>query len=84
MSACIRALYSSDQWAPGFDLLGLLGCVTGAVLLSRGDFRAPIFSLRVGRGDVELGLLIDSRGGGGYCSRDAEALISNSGYVTSI
>jgi Predicted integral membrane protein (DUF2269) len=51
ISACIRALYSSDQRAPGFDLTVLLGGVTGAGFVSRGDFRAPIFSLRVARGE---------------------------------
>jgi hypothetical protein len=54
MSACMRSLYSSDQWAPGFSLMLSFGLGVGDVLLSLGDFRAPDFSLRVARGDVEL------------------------------
>jgi hypothetical protein len=55
ISACIRALYSSDQWAPGFCLAFLSGLNTGGVLaelvvLVGGDLRAPAFSLSVGRG----------------------------------
>jgi hypothetical protein len=54
MSACMRSLYSPDQWAPDFCLL--LSCVREmeTVLLSLGDFRAPIFNLSVARGDVGL------------------------------
>jgi hypothetical protein len=54
MSACIRSLYSSDQRAPGFPLALLCACGRGGVLLSLADFRAPIFSLSVARGDVGL------------------------------
>jgi hypothetical protein len=35
-------------------LPAFLGCVTAGALLSLGDFRAPIFSLSVVRGDVGL------------------------------
>ena len=55
MSACIRSLYSSDQWAPGFKLALLRGCGSGGVLLSLGDFRTPAFSLSVARGDLGSG-----------------------------
>ena len=54
MSACMRSLYSSDQWAPGFSLLVFCGRGTGGVLLSLGDFLTPAFSLSVARGDVGL------------------------------
>ncbi len=54
MSACMRSLYSSDQWAPGFSLLLSLGPEVGSVLLSLGDFRAPVFSLRMDRGEAGL------------------------------
>jgi hypothetical protein len=55
MSACICSLYSSDQWAPGFNLAVLLGWTGGGALLSLGDFRAPALSVRVARDEVELG-----------------------------
>jgi hypothetical protein len=55
MSACIRSLYSSDQWAPGFRLALLRGCGSGSVLLSLGDLRTPAFSLSVTRGDLGSG-----------------------------
>jgi hypothetical protein len=54
MSACMRSFYSSDQWAPDFCLLLSCGRAMGAVLLSLGDFRAPIVNLSVARGDVGL------------------------------
>jgi hypothetical protein len=58
MSACMRSLNSSDQWAPGLSLLLLVGCGCGGggggVLLSRGDFRAPTLSVSVAREDVGL------------------------------
>jgi hypothetical protein len=54
MSACMRSLYSSDQWAPDFCLLLSCGREMEAVLLSLGDFRAPILNLSVARGDVGL------------------------------
>lgn len=56
MSACMRSLNSSDQWAPGLSLLLLFGCGCGGegVLLSRGDFRAPTLSVSVARDDVGL------------------------------
>lgn len=54
MSACMRSLYSLDQWAPDFCLLLSCGCETEAALLSLGDFRAPIFNLSVARGDAGL------------------------------
>jgi hypothetical protein len=56
MSACMRSLNSSDQWAPGLSLLLLVGCGGGGggVLLSRGDFRAPTLSVSVAREDVGL------------------------------
>ena len=50
----MRSLYSSDHWAPGFSLLVLCGRGVGKVLLSRGDFRAPILSLSVVRDDEGL------------------------------
>jgi hypothetical protein len=63
ISACMRALYSSDQWAPGFRLaLPRDGRVEG-VLLSLGDLRAPAFSLsvtRVGGLEDEVELSIQS------------------------
>jgi len=58
MSACIRRLYSSDHWAPGFDFSGGVDLGAGGLLSDR--IRGATFSLRVGRGDVELGLLIGS------------------------
>lgn len=54
MSACMRSLYSSDQWAPGFWLTLLCGWGGGVCLLSLVDLRAPAFSLSVTRGDVGL------------------------------
>jgi len=48
----MRSLYSSDHRAPDFCLLLSCGGEMGAVLLSLGDFRAPIFNLSVARGDV--------------------------------
>ena len=42
-------MWSSDHAAPGFWLSLLWGRGGGAVLISRGDFRAPGLSLRVGR-----------------------------------
>lgn len=51
MSACMRSLYSSDQWAPGFRLALLRGLGTVGVLLSVRGFRAPAFSLSVIRDD---------------------------------
>ncbi len=51
MSACMRSLYSSDQWAPGLRCALLCGWGGGGVLLSLGDFRTPGFSLSVTRGD---------------------------------
>jgi hypothetical protein len=54
MSACMRSLYSSDQRAPGFSLPVFWGRVRAGVLISLGDFRAPVLSLRVTRGDVGL------------------------------
>ena len=54
MSACMRSLYSSDQGAPGFSLLLFCCRGVGEVLLSRGDFRAPILSLSVVRDDEGL------------------------------
>ena len=54
MSACMRSLYSSDQWAPGFWLALLCGWGGGGVLASFEDFRAPTFSLSVTRDDVGL------------------------------
>ena len=49
MSACMRALYSSDQCAPGlsfafFSACGMAGALPGSV-----DLRAPTLSLSVGR-----------------------------------
>jgi hypothetical protein len=55
MSACMRSLYSSDQWAPGFSLAVFLGWIGGETLCSLGGFRAPAFSVRVTRDDAELG-----------------------------
>jgi hypothetical protein len=52
ISSCMRFLRSSDHAAPGF-WLSLLWGRGGGVLASRGDFRAAIFSLRIGR-DEEL------------------------------
>lgn len=50
----MRALYSSDQCAPGFRLALTAGCGGGGVLSALGDFRAPTFSLSVTRGDAGL------------------------------
>jgi hypothetical protein len=55
MSTCIRSLYSSDQWAPGFKSALLRGCGAGGGLLSLGVFRTPAFSLSVTRGDLGFG-----------------------------
>lgn len=49
ISACMRALYSSDQWAPGLKLALLCGGGVGCVLLSLGALRVPAFSLSVTR-----------------------------------
>jgi hypothetical protein len=57
MSACMRFLYSSDQWAPGFSLVFLSGCEMGGVLFAATGLRAPALSLSVGR-DGEFGLFI--------------------------
>ena len=54
MSACMRSLYSSDQWAPGFRLALLCGWGGGGVLFSLEGFRAPAFSLSVTRDEVGL------------------------------
>ncbi len=54
MSACMRSLYSSDQCAPGFDLLLWWGRSTGSGFRSGRALRAPAFSLRVTR--VVVGL----------------------------
>jgi hypothetical protein len=54
ISSCIRCLRSSDQAAPGFWFNLLCGRGRGAVLISEGDFRAEVFSLRMGRGDAVL------------------------------
>jgi hypothetical protein len=51
ISACMRALYSSDQWAPGFRLALLCDGRVGGVLLSLGGLRVPAFSLSVTRVD---------------------------------
>jgi len=50
----MRSLYSSDQCAPGLSWVAFRGRGVGVVLLSLGDFRAPIFNLSVARGDVGL------------------------------
>jgi hypothetical protein len=47
-------LYSSDQCALGLSLAVFCGRDMGAVFVSLGDFRAPIFNLSVARGDVGL------------------------------
>jgi len=57
MSACIRALYSSDQPAPGFSFAFLSGGEADGVWLVGAGLRAPGFSLSVGRGE-ELDLFI--------------------------
>ena len=54
MSACMRSLYSSDQWAPGFSLPVFCGRGMGGVLLSLGDFFTPAFSFNVVRDEVGL------------------------------
>jgi hypothetical protein len=54
ISACIRFLYSSDQWAPGFRLGLPCGRGIGDASRSLGVFCAPTFSLSVTRDDVGL------------------------------
>ena len=64
ISACIRALYSSDHSAPGFCLAFLSGGETdglAAVLVGVG-LRAPALSLSVGRA-VEIELFMRLSGG---------------------
>ncbi len=56
MSDCMRSLRSLDHAAPGF-WLSLLWGRGGEALTARGDLRAAIFSLRMGRrNDVLAGL----------------------------
>ncbi len=76
MSACMRSLYSSDQWAADFNLLLFFGRGgAGAVSLSLGDFRAPTFSFSVTRDDVglelkfELFMQLSAPISGGYVAR---------------
>jgi hypothetical protein len=52
ISACMRSLNSSDQWAPGFSLLLCFGCDGAGGLLCLGELRAPDLSLRVPRDDA--------------------------------
>ena len=86
MSACMRSLNSSDQCALGFCLPLSCGRATGADLLSLGDLRAPIFSLRVGRrdegleGELELVMQLSVTSSGCHVSWDAEELGSSKGY----
>ena len=54
MSACMRSLYSSNQWAPGLSLPVYCGRGMGGALLSLGDFLTPALSLSVVRDDVGL------------------------------
>jgi hypothetical protein len=59
----MRALYSSDQWAPGLRLALLCDGGVGGVLLSLGVLRVPAFSLsvtRVGGVEDEVELSIQS------------------------
>lgn len=53
ISACMRSLYASDQWAPGFRLALLSGCGGGGGSVFAAGLRAPAFSLRVRRGEGE-------------------------------
>jgi len=56
MSACMRRLYSSDQWAPGFESAFLFAAGLAGGLFASGDFRPGTFSLSVRRGEpVEAG-----------------------------
>ena len=50
----MRSLYSSAHWAPGFSLLVFWAGGIGEVLLSLGDLRAAVLSLRVTRGTVGM------------------------------
>lgn len=54
MSACMRSLYSSDQWAPGLCFPLSRGRKVGGFSLSAGAFRVPLFNLSVARDEVEL------------------------------
>jgi hypothetical protein len=63
ISACMRALYSSDQWAPGFGLALPCDGRVGGFLVSLGNLRVPAFSLsvtRVGWVEDEVELSIQS------------------------
>ncbi len=51
MSACIRFLYSSDQWAPGFRLDLPCGRGTAAGRSSTGALRGATLSFNVARGE---------------------------------
>ena len=50
MSACMRCLYSSDQWAPGFDSDFPFRRDAGCGLGSTEGLRAGLLSFRVTRG----------------------------------
>jgi hypothetical protein len=54
MSFCMRSLYPSDQCAPGLALFGFWDGEVGVGLLSLEAFRAPVFSLSVGRDTAGL------------------------------
>ena len=67
ISACMRRLYSSDQWAPGLESTFLFTFAfasvfaLGGALLASGGFRAGTLSLSVRRGEAgggESGLFI--------------------------
>jgi hypothetical protein len=63
MSACMRSLYSSDQWAPGLSFAFLSGRGTDGGLLAGVGLRAPAFSLSVGREGFGLFMRVGVDGG---------------------
>ena len=54
MSACMRALYSSDQCAPGLSFAFACGWGICGAFFSTGGRRAAVFNFKVVRGVVEL------------------------------
>ena len=50
----MRCLYSSDQWAPGFEPALLLGGGAGGAVRSGGALRGATLSFNVVRDEVEL------------------------------
>lgn len=54
ISACMRALYSSDQCAPGLSFAFACCWGTCGAFFSTGGRRAAVFNFKVVRGVVEL------------------------------